>query len=33
MTTHVVPGRGAAYLSGNIQTESGWIPNRQLGMM
>ena len=20
--------RGAAYLSGNIQTESGWIPNR-----
>ena len=28
MTTHDVPGRGAAWLSGNIKQESSWIANR-----
>ena len=28
MTTHNVPGRGAAWLSGNIKQESSWIANR-----
>ena len=28
MTNHNLPSRGAAWLSGNIQQESGWIANR-----